>query len=80
MLTDYHVHLRPDEPGTTAERYFTAGNAERYREAYRAQIDHFADVVHGRAVSRTDYADGVAALILAEACAWSAQHEQVFTL
>jgi myo-inositol 2-dehydrogenase/D-chiro-inositol 1-dehydrogenase len=54
--------------------------AERYREAYRAQIDHFADVVHGRAVSRTDYADGVAALILAEACAWSAQHEQVFTL
>lgn len=33
MLTDYHVHLRPDEPGTTAEKYFTAGNAARYREA-----------------------------------------------
>jgi histidinol-phosphatase (PHP family) len=33
MLTDYHVHLRPDEPGTTAERYFTPANAERYREA-----------------------------------------------
>lgn len=33
MLTDYHVHLRPDEPGTTAEQYFTAANAERYREA-----------------------------------------------
>ncbi len=33
MLTDYHVHLRPDEPGTTAERYFTAANAQRYREA-----------------------------------------------
>lgn len=33
MLTDYHVHLRPDEPGTTAERYFTAENARRYREA-----------------------------------------------
>ncbi len=33
MLTDYHVHLRPDEPGTTAERFFTAANAERYREA-----------------------------------------------
>jgi histidinol-phosphatase (PHP family) len=32
MLTDYHVHLRPDEDGTTAERYFTADNAERYRE------------------------------------------------
>ncbi len=31
MLTDYHVHLRPDEPGSTPERYFTAANAERYR-------------------------------------------------
>jgi histidinol-phosphatase (PHP family) len=33
MLTDYHVHLRPDDSGTPAERYFTAANAERYREA-----------------------------------------------
>lgn len=33
MLTDYHVHLRPDAPGTTAEQYFTAGNVERYRES-----------------------------------------------
>ena len=33
VLTDYHVHLRPDEPGTTAERYLTADNAERYRLA-----------------------------------------------
>ena len=33
MLTDYHVHLRPDEPGTTAERFFTGANADRYREA-----------------------------------------------
>ena len=32
MLTDYHVHLRPDEEDTTAARYFTAANAERYRE------------------------------------------------
>jgi histidinol-phosphatase (PHP family) len=31
VLTDYHVHLRPDDPGTTAERYLTADNAERYR-------------------------------------------------
>jgi histidinol-phosphatase (PHP family) len=31
LLTDLHVHLRPDEPGTTADRYFTAANAERYR-------------------------------------------------
>ncbi len=33
MLTDYHVHLRPDEPGTTAELFFTPANAARYREA-----------------------------------------------
>jgi histidinol-phosphatase (PHP family) len=32
VLTDYHVHLRPDEPGTTAELHFTSANAERYRE------------------------------------------------
>ena len=32
MLTDYHVHLRPDDPGTAAELYFTGSNAERYRE------------------------------------------------
>ena len=32
MLTDYHVHLRPDDEGTTAARYFTAANAARYRE------------------------------------------------
>ena len=31
MLTDYHLHLRPDSEGTDAERYFTAANAERYR-------------------------------------------------
>jgi histidinol-phosphatase (PHP family) len=33
VLTDYHVHLRPDEDGSTAERYFTDANVERYREA-----------------------------------------------
>ncbi len=33
MLTDYHVHLRPDDPGTDAETYFTPANAERYRSA-----------------------------------------------
>jgi histidinol-phosphatase (PHP family) len=32
LLTDYHVHLRPDERGNTADRFFTAANAERYRE------------------------------------------------
>jgi histidinol-phosphatase (PHP family) len=32
LLTDYHVHLRPDEHEHTFERAFTAANAERYRE------------------------------------------------
>jgi histidinol-phosphatase (PHP family) len=32
LLTDYHVHLRPDDADATPERYFTSGNAERYRE------------------------------------------------
>jgi histidinol-phosphatase (PHP family) len=32
LLTDYHVHLRTDERENTAARFFTAANAERYRE------------------------------------------------
>jgi len=36
VLTDYHLHLRPDEAGTTFERYFTTANVERYREAAMA--------------------------------------------
>jgi len=31
MLTDYHVHLRPDERGNRPEEFFTPANAERYR-------------------------------------------------
>jgi histidinol-phosphatase (PHP family) len=33
VLTDYHVHLRPDEDGSPASRYFTQENVDRYREA-----------------------------------------------
>jgi len=33
VLTDYHLHLRPDDPGATPERYFTEGNVERYLDA-----------------------------------------------
>jgi len=36
MLTDYHLHLRPDEPDTPPERFFTAENVARYREAAAA--------------------------------------------
>jgi len=33
VLTDYHLHLRPDEEETTFERYFTAENVDRYLAA-----------------------------------------------
>jgi histidinol-phosphatase (PHP family) len=31
MLTDYHLHLRPDDPDAGAAAYFTGANVERYR-------------------------------------------------
>jgi histidinol-phosphatase (PHP family) len=31
MLTDYHVHLRPDDQDATPARHFTVANADRYR-------------------------------------------------
>jgi histidinol-phosphatase (PHP family) len=33
VLTDYHVHLRPDDRDSTAARYFTKANADSYHEA-----------------------------------------------
>lgn len=33
MLTDYHLHLRPDGHGASAAEYFTEANVERYRAA-----------------------------------------------
>lgn len=33
MLTDYHVHLRPDEPDAAFDSHMTAANADRYRAA-----------------------------------------------
>lgn len=37
MLTDYHLHLRPDGDEATAQDYFTAANAERYRDVAAEQ-------------------------------------------
>jgi histidinol-phosphatase (PHP family) len=37
VLTDYHVHLRPDEHPSTPDQYFTAANADRYRAAATAR-------------------------------------------
>jgi histidinol-phosphatase (PHP family) len=36
VLTDYHVHLRPDEPGTPPSEYFTDENARRFLDAAEA--------------------------------------------
>ncbi len=33
MLSDYHLHLRPDQEGTPAADYFTAENVDRYLAA-----------------------------------------------
>jgi histidinol-phosphatase (PHP family) len=37
VLTDYHTHLRPDDPGTSAERFFTEENLRRYLDAAAAK-------------------------------------------
>jgi histidinol-phosphatase (PHP family) len=33
VLTDYHVHLRPDEPDAAPAEYFTEANVQRYLDA-----------------------------------------------
>jgi myo-inositol 2-dehydrogenase/D-chiro-inositol 1-dehydrogenase len=43
----------------------------RYMPSYAREMDHFADVVSGRAKSSVGYAEGLAALAWAEACAES---------
>ncbi len=69
-LTDDMVAGAPIHPGF----------ASRYRDAYRDQIHHFADIVHGRAEPLVSYADGVAALVLAEACEASMRTNTVIHL
>jgi len=44
----------------------------RYADSYRAEMEHFADMLHTGVPPRVSYADGLAALVLAEACAESA--------
>jgi len=36
VLTDYHLHLRPDDDDTPPERYFTTENVDRYLAAAEA--------------------------------------------
>jgi histidinol-phosphatase (PHP family) len=47
VLTDYHVHLRPDDLEATAEAYFTEANVERYLEAAReAEVEELGVSEH----------------------------------
>lgn len=52
----------------------------RYMPSYAREMDHFADVVAGRAKSQVGYAEGLAALAWAEACAESARTNKVVKL
>ena len=46
---------------------------QRYAEAYRREMDHFADIIEGRAEPRTGVRNAIGAIRLAEAAALSAQ-------
>ncbi|MGZ6018101.1 MAG: inositol 2-dehydrogenase [Phenylobacterium sp.] len=54
------------EDGAAADR-FRNFFLDRYAAAYRAEMAHFADILAGKAQPAIGYADGVAALALAEA-------------
>jgi myo-inositol 2-dehydrogenase/D-chiro-inositol 1-dehydrogenase len=53
---------------------------DRYAEAYRRELAHFADILAGKARPSVGYTDGVAALALAEAAGASARSGQVVRL
>ena len=57
------------ENGAAADK-FQNFFLDRYAEAYRREMDHFVDILEGGKPS-VGYADGVAALALAEAAAES---------
>src|SRR5690625_2067885 len=63
-----------NENGATADR-FQNFFLDRYAEAYRREMDHFADMLDGAPAS-VGYADGLAALALAEAAAESLRNGQ----
>ncbi|THD70975.1 inositol 2-dehydrogenase [Phenylobacterium sp.] len=58
------------EGGAQADR-FQNFFLDRYRDAYRQEMTHFADILAGRVGPSVGYTDGVAALALAEAAAQS---------
>jgi myo-inositol 2-dehydrogenase/D-chiro-inositol 1-dehydrogenase len=56
--------------GATADR-FQNFFLDRYAAAYRAEVSHFADMLEARSPALVSFADGVAALALADAAARS---------
>ena len=66
------------EAGAAADR-FQNFFLDRYAEAYRREMEHFADMLDGGAAS-VGYADGVADLALAEAAAQSVKTGSVVRL
>ncbi|MFT4257875.1 MAG: inositol 2-dehydrogenase [Pseudoxanthomonas sp.] len=67
-----------DENGASADK-FRNFFLDRYAEAYRREMEHFADILDGAAPA-VGYADGVAALALAEAAGESAKSGKVVRL
>lgn len=67
-----------NETGASADR-FQNFFLDRYAEAYRREMAHFADILDGAAPS-VGYADGVAALALAQAAAASVKTGAVVRL
>ena len=67
-----------NEAGASADR-FQNFFLDRYAEAYRREMAHFADILDG-SVPSVGYADGVAALALAEAAAASVKTGAVVRL
>lgn len=53
---------------------------DRYQEAYRAEMAHFADLLSGLAPPAIGYADGIWALSMAEAAMRSHEERKVVTL
>ncbi|MEA1648648.1 inositol 2-dehydrogenase [Nitrospirillum sp. BR 11164] len=66
-------------PGTASDA-FQNFFLDRYAEAYRQEVVHFAEILAGTAKPGVGYADGVAALALAEAAARSAATGQAVRL
>lgn len=82
--------LRADNRVESTVQSWTEGGAkaapfenfflDRYAEAYTIEMDHFADIVEGKAAPLADQHDGVGALVLADAAEKSARTGELITL